>query len=160
MKKRSSYRPRSIIRDPIGYVIKGMSPMTPQQILNCSLQHHDALYRMTHGEASMADWQLVCHMINTSVALSQTLFDGAYLDDLKAAMVAHASAGRRKLDGKGLAYTGAELTAVNTALAINDEQIKLATMQEIGVAIRVVDEAHRQKNFYASVMQGRGVATA
>lgn len=160
MRKRSSYRPRAVIRDPIGYVIKGMSPMTDDQIRNCSIHHHDALYRMTHGEASMDDWQLVCHMINTSVALSQTIFGGDYLDDLKLAMVAHARAGKRKLAGKGLAYTGEELTAVNTALAINDEQIKLATMQEIGTAIRVVDEAHRQKNFYASVIQGRGLVAA
>ena len=157
MRKRSSYRPCEVMRDPLGYVLKGMKPMTDEQIRNCSIQHHDALYRMTHGEATMADWQLVCHMLNTSVALAQTIFGGDYLDDLKAAMVAHARAGRRKIDGKSLAYTGEELMAVNTALAINDEQIKLATMHEIGVAIRVVDEAHRQKNFYASVIQGRGL---
>lgn len=154
MRKRSSYRPREVIRDPLGFVIGGMKPMTEAQIIDCGIKHHQAMYKMTHGEATKHDWEVVCHMINTSAAMSTTIFDSAYLDDIQAAMKAHAKAGRRHyIDNKSFGYTGDELQVVNTALAICDEQLKLATMAEIDIATRVVERALKNKNFFASVLE-------
>lgn len=157
MRKRSKYKPRPIVRDPLNYVLAGFKPISEKHQQTVAAMHHSALESLTHGTAKWSDWDVVRNMINTAVALSQTVYGNAYLDDLKAAMVAHAKCGRRFLDGKSLGYTGEELQAINTAVEIVTEQFRLSTVAEIERAAAVVHHSERTKNFYASVVQGRAI---
>ena len=150
MRKRSKYKPRPVIHDPLTYVMAGFKRIAPEHQTTVALRHHDAMHAMTHGAATWKDWNTVCGMINTAVAMSQTVFGNDYLDELKAAMNAHASCGRRFLDGKGLGYTGLELQAVNTAVEIITEQFKLITVSELENAVRVVEQCKRDQHFFAS----------
>lgn len=154
MRKRSKYRPRPVMRDPVGYVITGFKPMTKDQIERSSLRQHGSMYALTHGEGSQDDWEVITELLNVSIALSQTVFGDAYKEEIRAAMLAHAKCGQRKVKAGTWGYTGEELTAVNTAMEIYAEMMKQATMGEIGDALKVVEHAHRQGNFYASVRIG------
>jgi len=157
MRKRSRYKPRPVISDPLNWVLNGFKRLEQHDLTRLALMHHQAMHAMTHGTGVWEDWNTVCHMVNLAVAMSQTVFDSAYLDDLKEAMLAHAKCGRRHLDGKSLAYTGPELQTMNTAVEIITEQLKLATRAELETAVRVVEQCKREKNFFASVVQGRGL---
>lgn len=157
MRKRSSYRPRPVMLNPIKYVIEGFKPMDPEGQMRTRLRQHDAMYALTHGQGEDDHWQAIRELLNVSVALSQTVFGGSYEEEIRAAMLAHANCGSRKVKHGKYGYAGDELAAVNAAIEIYEEQLKVVTMEEIGVALKVVDRAIRQKNFYASVVQGRGV---
>lgn len=150
MRKRSKYKPRPMIKDPLTYVLAGFKRIAPEHQTTVALRHHSALHALTHGTATWEDWNVVCGMINTAVATSQTVFSNDYLEELKAAMTAHAQCGRRFLDGKGMGYTGPELQAVNTAVEIITEQFKLITVGELENAVRVVEQCNRDKHFFAS----------
>jgi hypothetical protein len=152
-RKRSTYRPRPVIKDPLTYVLSGFKRITQEHQTIVALRHHDALHALTHGTASKEDWETVCSMINTSVAMSEKVFSGEYLEELKAAMTAHAKCGRRFVEGKGMGYTGAELEAVNTAVDLITEQLKLVTVAELEDSVRAVEQAIRDKNFFASIKE-------
>lgn len=157
MRKRSTYRPRPVMLNPIKYVIEGFKPMDPDGQMRTRLRQHDAMHALTHGIGEDEHWQVIRELLNVSVALSQTVFGSAYVEEIRKAMLAHANCGSRKVKHGKYGYAGDELAAVNTAIEVYEEQLRLTTMEEIGDALKVVDRAIRQKNFYASVVQGRGV---
>jgi hypothetical protein len=157
MRKRSKYKPRPIMLNPIKYVIEGFAPMDKEGQIRTRLRQHDAMFALTHGQGTDDHWQVIRELLNVAAALSKTIFDGAYITEIQAAMVAHAECGRRYVKHGRYGYAGTELQTVNTAIEVYEEQLKLATMGEIGDALKVVDRAIRQKNFYASVVQERGL---
>lgn len=157
MRKRSKYRPRPVIRDTLTYLIKGGQPMGHEEIDKVMLEALSAMHALTHGRGTFADWEIVRNMINSSVAMCQLFFDSAYLDDLKEAMVAHARCGRRHIEGKGFGYSGPEIQAVHLALEIAKEQLRLATIRDIGSALAMVDNCQIRGDYYASAVQGRGL---
>lgn len=150
MRKRSSYRPRPVMRDPISYVIKGFSPMTADQQIAVAVQQHSAMHALTHGTGTTHDWEIVCELLNTAIALDQTVYESAYKLVIQLGMTAHAKCAKRYQQGKSFGYSGNELAAVNDAIAVHREQLKLSTMAEIGVALRVVEHAKRQGNYFIS----------
>lgn len=150
-KPRKKYRPRQPMLDPLGYVLKGMKPMTPDQILASKIQLHEAQAKLAKGNATHSDFETVKFALNISAALSASVYDRAYLDDIHAAMVAMANCGYRLIKHGKYGYSGTDLQAVNHALEIYDAQIEQATMQEINVAIKLVDRSIRMKNFVALI---------
>jgi len=147
VRKRSKYRPKPIITDPLNWVLNGFKTLEETELTRLGVMHHQALHAMTHGTGVWEDWNTICHMTNLAVALSQMVFGNAYLDDLKEAMVAHARCGRRHLDGKSLAYTGPELQAINTAAEIITEQLRLATRAELEEAVARWSDASEPRTF-------------
>lgn len=125
--------------------------MTPEQIERSSLRQHGSMYALTHGQGTQDDWEVITELLNVSIALCQTIFDNAYEAEIRRAMLSHAQCGKRKIKSGSFGYTGSELQDVNTAIEIHSEQMRLATMGEIGDALKIVDRAQRAGHFYATI---------
>jgi hypothetical protein len=159
MRKKSNYRPRPIIRDTLHFVTTGFKPMTLDQQLAVAVQQHDAMRSLTHGTGTKGDWEIICELMNTGIALDQTVYGGSHRLVIQLGMTAHAKCAKRYQTGGAFGYSGEELTAVNDAIEVHREQLRLSTMAEIGDALRVVDQAKRQGNYFISArhMQAEAV---
>lgn len=135
MKKRSSYRPREVNRDPLGYFAK--LPKDDRVVIDT--RNHTSLERILKGEGTIADWDEVTAALNMGIVLDLQVYGGEYNAVFRSASDAHATCGLRIKDNRAV-YTGPELVAVKLAMEIHDQQMLQATTKEIDTAIR---EAHR-----------------
>lgn len=135
MRKRSTYRPRDVIRDPIGYFAK----VPVEHRVTIDTRNHMSLERILKGEGTIPDWDEVTAALNMGIVLDLQVYGGEYNAVFRSASDAHATCGLRIKDGRAL-YTGPEMVAVKLALEIHDQQMLQATTKEIDTAIR---EAHR-----------------
>ena len=148
-KPRKKYRPKPIIQNPVAFVVDGMQPADPSLVLTARLKNHGALKALVSGTATQADWQFVCNALNCSVVLAEDLHIGEeYLDEIKAGMLAHALCGRRAKTHGSFGYTGPQLTAVNTAIEIHDEQLATATVRQMESAAAEVKHRLTRKHFF------------
>lgn len=121
MKKRSTYRPRTQLLDPLAYVLSGLRPVSTshEYMTTVRIKNHSAILAVTKGEATIQDVDNLIAAFNVAEALSH-LGQGAHLlTEIRAAQDALRSAGERPK----YRFTGPELSAVNHAMDIHDAQL-------------------------------------
>lgn len=130
MRKRSKYRPKGIIQDPIRYVIAGLKAPNQNAIEKVQIVNHGSLYSLTHGTGTRMDWDNITAALNVSLVLCEKGLGTEYKDDILNGMRAHNNCGIRHVKGKNFGYTGPELQAVSIALEVHDAQLPLVTVIE------------------------------
>jgi len=130
-KPRKKYKPKPVMLDPVGYVVGGMKPIAAENTLRLKLINHGSMKALTDGSATRTDWDYICTALNVAVVLAEYGVGDDYIEQIRAAMLAHAQCGKRMYNGGRLGYTGEQLTAVNLALEVHDAQIDTATVAEM-----------------------------
>lgn len=132
MRKRSSYRPRPVIKDPLGYLAK----LSPQHRDAINLRNHISLEKILKGDGDGKDWDEITAALNIGVILDVQVYGGEHNALFVTASNCHATCGERSGRLGRILYSGPELTAVRLALEIHDEQMAQATTIEIDRAVR------------------------
>ena len=124
------------------------APMTDDQQTDLAGGYMLALTNLAIGNASEESWECVVCALNIGMALAETTFEGQYeaefvaaLDGLFRAKIRSMKIGNYRLDGEGL-------KAVKTAIAVHDEQLKLAQRKEVIGALRIVQQRVKEGNVY------------
>ncbi len=127
-KPRKKYRPTlGAVLDPLAY----MARLPKNGVIETQTMVHLAMQQITKGVGTIADWRLVAATINVASILDEQVFDRVASAEMGEATASHQMCGARHLIGKSLGYTGQEMQAVNTALELHDEQLKLVTRMEL-----------------------------
>lgn len=130
MRKRSSYRPRPVIRNTMAYVAAGMVPPSDALQQKVQIINHGSLHSLTHGRGALDDWNNLSIAMHLALVICDQGTGDEYrhlvLDGLKA----HNKCGIRRLQGKNWGYGGLELQAVSLAMEVHDAQIPLLTVRE------------------------------
>lgn len=134
-KPRKKYRPRAELRTP-HYFAK----LPKDLVFTAEMLVAQAMYALTHGAGTLTDWQSVCTALNLGLALDEQSYAAEHAAVFREAMLAHRECGRREFG-----YSGAELGAVNTALAIHYEQIGKMTQRELDLAMGEIDRHNRKQ---------------
>lgn len=135
-KPRKAYNPKKILRDPVGETIKGLNPAKPEHITTIQIIVHDAMSRLTRGAGTRADWQTVADAINMTIVLCERGYGlPEWVDDVTKARDAMKAARDRHKQGKALLFRGEEITAINDALALHDQQIEVALVKDVEWAL-------------------------
>lgn len=150
-KPRKPYRPRGVIKDPVGYVLGGMSRVDRAHVVRALAINHDAMIRLTHGKGTVEDWKVVTGALNMAAVLDEQVYDCTYQDELSEALLAHGRCGVRRWNGGNFGYTGPDLQLVNFALSVHDEQMTKATVGEIERAL--AESERRNPKEHISVRQ-------
>lgn len=130
-KPRKRYRPGSgPVLDPLAY----MARLPENGVVGTQTMIHMAMQHLTNGKGTISDWRLVAAAINVATVLDENVFNRAASDEMEAAIAAHQMCGARHLTGKPFGFTGPEMQAVNAALAVHDDQLKLVTRMELDLA--------------------------
>ena len=121
MRKRSRYRPKPVMLDPVGYVVAGLQPIAAadKELTLLGLKNDGAVAEIIAGRATRAQIGFLINAFNIAIALAHMGQGKDWLPELTAGQEAlKAAAARPKF-----LFTGPELTAVNTALVVHDAQM-------------------------------------
>lgn len=127
MRKRSTYRPRPVVRNPVAYVLAGLTRADTGngQVMAIRLRNHLALEAVLDGTSTVEDLSLLGHSFNMSLGLAKQRLGDDYRADLQAgadALKAFAGTGVRTDEG---------VRAISYALAVHDAQLDICTVQHI-----------------------------
>ena len=146
-KPRKKYVPRTVIKDPIRYIVRGNNPAEPEAVTKVKINHHLSMLAITQGKGVAADWQVVANALNAAVVLAEMGYGVEYVPEgVKAQGAMVMIRDRLKATGR-MTLKAAEMQAINEALALHDEQIEIATIRDMEKAIIHVEEQLRKGNF-------------
>jgi len=139
VRKRSKYRPKGVIRDPMSHVISGMKKVgdlssgTTLMIMN-----HDALENVRKGLAQRKDIDVLIAAVNMAEALIRMRIGDDWKDEIRAAQDALFAVGSRGVETGKFILRGPELTSLNLGMEIHDAQLEACTVAELERAIDIV----------------------
>ena len=147
MRKRSKYRPKGIILNPIGYVMESMTPVSKHDsyAVDLKIKNHMAMTHLTQGVATKEDIDKLIAVVNVVEALYRLGFGREYKDEVRAGLDAlHTVAKRGATTGKFI-LRAQEMTALNSVMELHDAQLDVITIRDMEQALRLVEQEYRAK---------------
>ena len=139
MKKRSKYRPRPLILDPMTYVKSGMKKVGSISAgTDLMIKNHSCLDAIRRGDATRDDIDVVIAALNMTEALAEMRIGDDWKVEIRAAQDALLELGRRGAETGKFILRGPELTIFNTAMELHDAQLDACTVAELERAIDYV----------------------
>lgn len=134
-------------------MLEDMSLIYKDEQLRILAINHNALAELVQGRGTIDHWSIVTGALNCAVVLDEQCYDSMHHESLMEALRAHGRCGVRKQKHGSFGYTGPDLSAVNFALEIHDEQMKRATFREVDRAIAETQRRALDPNHHFSVAQ-------
>lgn len=147
MRKRSKYRPKHVLLNPVGFVMESLSPVrshTPFMV-DLKIKNHAALDSLTKGVATHADINTLVAMGNITEAFARMGFGKDYSNVVKEGLLALRAVGRRGAESGRFILKAAEMTALNEFMELHDAQMEVVTLRDMDEAIALVQEEFRLK---------------
>ena len=142
MRKRSKYKPRQQLLNPVQWVLSGFQPMRENpHAMGLKIKNHQAMFDMLHGDANRDTADLLIAAMNMAEALATVNYDklgGHLLREIDDAQNALHAMGKRSLARGVFRFTGPELQAMNTGMEIHDQQLDTCNIAELEQAIDLV----------------------
>lgn len=163
MRKRSKYKPRQTLLDPVGWVINGLRPMREHaEATTLKIKNHAAMTDITRGEGGRHTVDILIAAMNMAEALQRVNPDlGAdYAPEIRAAQDALLTLSRRGLEKGRFLFTGVELQAMNDGMAVHDAQLDACNIAELEKALDLVTAEIRHKRARVIDIQAQEAATA
>lgn len=147
MKRNKKYRPRPILRDPLGYVVEGMVPLPKYDtyMVDLGVKTHAAMANLTQGKATKTDINRLINAANMSEALHRRGFGKEYESVLRTGIDALYEVAKRGADSHKFVLRASEMESINMLLELHDAQLEIATVKDIERAIALVEEELRNK---------------
>jgi hypothetical protein len=155
MRKRSKYRPKPILQNPLGYVLEGLEPVRSHgsHALNLKIKNHLALSNLTQGKATRYDIDILINMVNIVEALYRLGFGKEYAEEVKNGLDAlHAVAVRGK-DTNRFILKADEMNALNIISELHDAQLEVITVKDLDQAVELVEKERRTKKMRSVVQK-------
>ncbi len=147
MRKRSKYRPRKIIADPLGFVLSGMQrlPELRDQFLMIQIKNREALEQVRIGRANKDDIDRLIAMANMSGPLA---IHGKGRDWLKEINESqhhlHALAERGARRGMQFVMKAAEWEALKLITDLHEVQLENSTVYDLEKAYDYMEKTIRE----------------
>jgi len=150
MRKRSAYRPRAVLRDPVAWVVNGFKPLTAVKDEHVRLlaKNHAAMDEMTHGRGTKAHIDVLISAVNMAEAMYRVRagLGKDWATEIRAGQDALFNMSQRGVaNGNRFLFTGPEILAVNTLLEVHDAQLSECTIAELESAIAIAKREIRAK---------------
>lgn len=140
MRKRSRYRPKGVLLDPLTHVLTGLNrvgSITAGTTLK--IKNHDALNTVRQGKANRDDIDILIGALNMAEALARMKIGDDWKVEIRAAQDALLSVGRRGAESGNFILRGPELIALNLGMEIHDAQLDACTISELEKAMDIVN---------------------
>ena len=148
MRKRSKYRPKPQLPDPVTWVLSGLKPMTSipySQTLR--IRNHDAMDKLRRGIATKEDMDTLIGAFNMTEGYKRLRDElGAdWSEEIRAGQDALLAVARRGLESQRFILKAEELTAMNLVMEIHDAQLDQTTVRDMEMAMDIIDKDHKTK---------------
>jgi uncharacterized membrane-anchored protein len=147
MRKRSKYRPRAVLVNPLGYVLESIKPVAQHEhyLVELKIKNHLAMTTLTRGEATRSDIDTLIASVNIVEALYRLGFGKEYADVVRDGLDALRSVGKRGAESGRFILKAPEMHALNLVMELHDAQMDLITIKDMDKAIELVKEEFRQR---------------
>ena len=147
MRKKSKYKPRGVISNPMAWVQEGFTPISEHgsSLVTMRIRNHDALASLILGKAGAADINLLIAAINMTESLYRMGVGREYKDEVKAGLAALRSVGGRFLRVGKFVCEGDEVDALNVVMDLHDAQQEVITIRQLEKALLIVQDEIRNK---------------
>ena len=139
MRKRSRYRPKGVLLDPLTHVLTGLNrvgSITAGTTLK--IKNHDALNTVRQGEAGRDDIDILIGALNMAEALARMKIGDDWKVEIRAAQDALFAVGSRGAETGKFILRGPELKSLNLGMEIHDAQLEVCTVAELERAMDLV----------------------
>lgn len=156
MRKRSRYRPKGVILNPVQYVLEGLKPPDKGVTLRVVMDMHLAYENFRTGKAERKDWDTLAEVVNHTLVLAKQFNIGQeYYSLAKQCMGTMIEIGERYKSGKGFGITGPQLSMLRELLELHEEQIKNVNADIMAKAVARAQELRRTGVKYSPKEQER-----
>ena len=153
MRKRSKYRPKPMLQNPLGYVLESLTPIATMDkyFIELKIKNHLALANLTKGVATRQDIDSLIQAVNMVEALYRLGFGREYFTEVRAGLDALHAVGVRGVKTGRFILKSEEMNALNEAMELHDAQLEVITLKDMENAIKLVNEELRQKKMRSIV---------
>ena len=147
MRKRSKYRPKPVLLNPLGYVLEGLEPVRSHtsHATKLKIMNHLALSNLTQGKADRHDIDVLINMVNIVEALYRLGFGEEYAQEVQEGLEALHSVAVRGKDNNRFILKAGEMNALNVICELHDAQLEVITIKDLEKAIALVEDERRNK---------------
>lgn len=161
MKKRSKYRPRPIMQNPMAFILSGFKPVRnlPGIYLDVQIKNRTALEQIRTGTATKGDIDLLITAFNIAEALAFMGLGRDWLEEIKAAqtdLLALVRAGVAR--DMRFTMTAKQWESLKLVMDLHEEQLANATVHDIEKAGDFVQKVIRQGKAHAIVLSAKNGA--
>jgi hypothetical protein len=134
MRKRSKYRPRAVLQNPMDFVLSGLKPVRdlPGIYLSAQLKNRSALEQLRKGQAAKEDIDMLIGAFNITEALAIMGKGYDWLDEIRQGQDALLELSRRGV-ARGMKFimTAKEWELLKLVMDLHEEQLAQATVHDI-----------------------------
>ena len=151
MRKRSKYRPKPVLQDPLGYVLESITPVSQHDsyLVDLKIKNHGAMTALTRGLATRQDIDVLIPAVNMVEALYRLGFGRDYFPEVHAGLDALFEVGVRGAESGRFVLKASEMDALNTVMELHDAQLEVITVRDMDKAIALVIDDFKQKRMRA-----------
>jgi len=148
MKKRSKYRPKGVLSDPLGWVLSGLKPFVSVPVsTDLRIKNHSAMDTLRRGDATRAEIDVLIGAFNMCEAYMRLRpeLGSDWADEIKAGLDALHAVGRRGAESGRFILKASELVAMNLVMEIHDAQLENTTVRDMEKAMDIVTQEYRAR---------------
>jgi hypothetical protein len=134
MRKRSKYRPRVMLQNPLEFVLSGMKPVRdlPGIFLDVQLKNRAALEQIRMGQATKDDIDMLIGAFNIAEALAINGLGYDWKDEINAAQNDLLELARRGVErNMRFIMTAKQWESLKLVIDLHEEQLAQATVYDI-----------------------------
>ena len=146
MRKRSKYKPKRNLVDPVTWVLAGIKPFkeVPTSI-NIRIKNHAAMDALRRGEATREEMDVLIGAFNMTEAYTILRPDlGAdWVKEIKAGQDALLMVAARGIESGRFVLKAQELVAMNLVMELHDAQLDQTNVREMELAMEIIDKEYK-----------------
>ena len=147
MKKRSKYRPREKLINPVAYVLESLKPVRHHDsyLIDLKIKNHSAMEALTKGQAGRQDMDSLISMVNIVEALYRMGFGEEYGDVVEQGLDALHEVGKRGIETGRFILKAHEMSHLNLVMELHDAQMEVITVKDMERASDLIAKEFDQR---------------
>jgi len=139
VRKKSKYKPRQVLQNPLGFVLENITPITQHEdyLINLQLKNSSAMERLLKGKANKQDMNTLIAMSNITEALQMMGFGTEYKEVGVEGREALIGIIMRAVKILRFTPTGKEIQSLNMLMELHDAQMDVITVKSMDEAINL-----------------------
>ena len=147
MKKRSKYRPKGKLINPVAYVLESLKPVRHHDsyLMDLKIKNHGSMEALTKGNAGRTEIDLLINMGNTVEALYRLGFGEDYGDVVEQGLDALHEVGQRGVQTGRFILKAHEMSHLNLLMELHDAQMEVITVKDMERASDLIGKEFDQR---------------
>lgn len=146
MRKRSKYKPKKNLVDPLTWVLAGIKPFkdVPTSV-NIRIKNHAAMDALRLGKATREDMDVLIGAFNMTEAYARLRpeLGSDWITEIRDGQNALLMVARRGVFSGQFTLKASELVAMNLVIELHDAQLDQTTVRDMELAMEIIEKEYK-----------------